>query len=139
MRAVGEDGDVRERFVEGEPAVVEVELHSETPLRDGRLTITFRNETGESIGGRSLDGLELRTDRTTVARLCLPSLPLREGRFRVEARLHDSDGSEVSVDAPALGLNVFAHETGGEGPVRLGGSWEIETRHLGPLAELPER
>jgi ABC-type polysaccharide/polyol phosphate transport system ATPase subunit len=139
VRALGATGDVRERFVEGEPAVIEVELQSETPLRDGRLTITFRGQTGECIGGRSVDGLELWAERTTVARLSLPALPLREGRFVVEARLYDSTGAELPIGKPSAELAVFAHEAGEEGPVRLGGSWEVGTRDPTELAEAPEQ
>jgi ABC-type polysaccharide/polyol phosphate transport system ATPase subunit len=63
MRLLGGEGEVHERFVEGEPAVVEVELRSRTPLQDMLLTVTFRTDTGESVGGRSVDGLDLRVAR----------------------------------------------------------------------------
>jgi ABC-2 type transport system ATP-binding protein len=138
VRALGGGGDVREHFLEGEPAVVEVELHSQTPVGDVLLTVTFRTETGERVGGRSVDGLELAAGQATVARLCLPALPLREGRFLVDVRVHDSDGSELVVRERALELTVLAHEAGAEGPVRLGGSWEIETRDPSRLAEVPD-
>ena len=86
-----------------------------------------------------MDGLELWTEKTTVARLSLPTLPLREGRFVVEARLYDSAGAELPIGEPSVEIAVFAHEAGEEGPVRLGGSWEVGTRDPTQLAEAPEQ
>ena len=126
VRAVAGDGSVRDRMVEGEPVTLEVWLYAENGLEDGRVTVGFRDANELPIGSQTVDGVRLRPGRLERLRLRFPGLPMREGRFFVDIGLTTDDGSaELALAERALELSVFSNESGGSGPIRLGGSWEL--------------
>jgi ABC-type polysaccharide/polyol phosphate transport system ATPase subunit len=126
VRAVAGDGTVRDRFTEGEPMALEVWLYAEHGLEDGRVTLGLRDSGDHPLGSQSVAGVRLRPGQLERLRLHFPGLPLREGRFFVEAALENGDGDLVLDHAErALELSVFGQDPGGDGAIRLGGTWEL--------------
>jgi ABC-2 type transport system ATP-binding protein len=126
VRAVAGDGAVRDRFVEGEPVMLETQLFSETGLTGARVLIRIRDAAGRTIGSQMTPNIDVPENRVEPIRLHFPELPLREGRFEVDVRVVGGDDEvELTSRESALGLSVFSHDPGGDGPVRLGGVWEL--------------
>jgi homopolymeric O-antigen transport system ATP-binding protein len=126
VRAVAGDGSVRDRMIEGEPVTLEVWLYAEDGLEDGRVTVGFRDGNERPVGSQTVEGVRLRPGSLERLRLRFPGLPMREGRFFVDVGLTTDDGSaELALAERALELSVFSNESGGSGPIRLGGSWEL--------------
>jgi len=126
VRAVASDGTVRDRVVEGEPVTLEVWLYAEDGVEDGRVTVGFRDGNEVPVGSQTVEGVRLRPGRLERLRLRFPGLPMREGRFFVDVALAGDDGAaELALAERALELSVFSNESGGSGPIRLGGSWEL--------------
>jgi ABC-type polysaccharide/polyol phosphate transport system ATPase subunit len=142
VRAVGADGSVRDRFVEGEGFIVEAWLRSETGLTGGQVTIGFRDESGRVLAAETAVGVELPADELQAVRLHLDEPPMREGRFLIDVRVmtHDRD-RELAVADRVLELTVFSHEATAEGPIRLGATWELPAPAPAaePAAEVVER
>ena len=124
VRAVGGDGTVRDRVTEGEPVTIEVWLYAEDGVDGARVTVGFRDASGQPVGSQMLEGVRLRPARLERLRLRFPGLPMREGRFFVDVGLATEDGVELTRAERALELSVFSSDAGGSGPIRLGGSWE---------------
>jgi hypothetical protein len=125
VRAVAGDGTVRDRVTEGEPVTLEVWLYAEDGVEGARVTVGFRDAAGVPIGSQMLEGVRLRPARLERLRLRFPGLPMREGRFFVDVGVTTEDGdAELARAERALELSVFSSDTGGSGPIRLGGSWE---------------
>jgi len=126
VRAVAGDGTTRDRFVEGEPMALEVWLYAERQLEDASLTVGVRDADGRPVGSQTLDGVRLRPERLERLRLNFPGLPMREGRFFVDVGVMTADrDAELALAERALELSVFGSDTGGSGPIRLGGTWEL--------------
>ncbi len=126
VRAVGADGSVRDRFVEGEPAVLEVWLFAEELLEGLRVTVGIRDGTGRPVGSQILTDVRLRAERLEPVRLRFPGLPMREGRYLVDVGVGSRDGrTELGLAERALELTVFGQDSGASGPIRLGGTWEL--------------
>ena len=126
VRAVGADGSVRDRFVEGEPAVLEVWLFAEELLEGLRVTVGIRDGTGRPVGSQILTDVRLRAERLEPVRLRFPGLPMREGRYFVDVGVGSRDGrTELGLAERALELTVFGQDSGASGPIRLGGTWEL--------------
>jgi ABC-2 type transport system ATP-binding protein len=126
VRAVAGDGTARDRVTEGEPVTLEVWLYAEDGIEGARVTVGFRDANGLPIGSQMLEGVRLRPARLERLRLRFPGLPMREGRFFVDVGVTTADGDAELVRAErALELSVFSSDSGGSGPIRLGGSWEL--------------
>jgi ABC-type polysaccharide/polyol phosphate transport system ATPase subunit len=126
VRGVAGDGSVRARFTEGEPMAVEVWLYAEQGLDGGRVTVAFRDSSGQALGSQSVGGVRLRPGQLERVRLHFPGLPLREGRFYVDVGLETGDGdAQLDHLEQALELSVFGQDPGGGGAIRLGGTWEL--------------
>jgi ABC-type polysaccharide/polyol phosphate transport system ATPase subunit len=126
VRAVGADGGVRDRFIEGEPAVLEVWLFAQELLEGLRVTVGIRDGTGRPVGSQTLTDVRLRAERLEPVRLRFPGLPMREGRYFVDVGVGSRDGrAELGLAERALELTVFGHDSGASGPIRLGGTWEL--------------
>src|SRR3954452_15084245 len=126
VRAVAGDGSVRQRFTEGEPMALEIWLYAEDGLDEGRVTLGLRDSGGQALGSQTVERVRLRPARLERLRLHFPGLPLREGRFFVEASLGSADGeAELDHAEQALELSVFSSDPHGGGSVRLGGTWEL--------------
>jgi ABC-2 type transport system ATP-binding protein len=125
VRAVAGDGTVRDRVTEGEPVTLEVWLYAEDGLEGARVTVGFRDANGQPVGSQMLEGVRLQPARLERLRLRFPGLPMREGRFFVDVGVTTEDGdAELARAERALELSVFSSDSGGSGPIRLGGSWE---------------
>jgi ABC-type polysaccharide/polyol phosphate transport system ATPase subunit len=125
VRAVAGDGTPRDRVTEGEPVTLEVWLYAEDGLEGARVTVGFRDTNGQPIGSQTLEGVRLQPARLERLRLRFPGLPMREGRFFVDVGVTTEDGdAELARAERALELSVFSSDSGGSGPIRLGGSWE---------------
>jgi ABC-2 type transport system ATP-binding protein len=125
VRAVGGDGTARDRVTEGEPVTLEVWLYAEDGVEGARVTVGFRDANGLPVGSQMLEGVRLRPARLERLRLRFPGLPMREGRFFVDVGVTTEDGdAELARAERALELSVFSSDSGGSGPIRLGGSWE---------------
>ena len=126
VRAVAGDGTVRDRFTEGEPMALEVWLYAEDGLDDGRVTLGLRDSGGQGLGSQAASGVRLRPGQLERLRLHFPGLPLREGRFYVDVVLETGDGdAQLDRAERALELSVFGQDPGGDGAIRLGGTWEL--------------
>ena len=125
VRAVAGDGTVRERFSEGEPMALEVWLYAEDGLDEGRVTLGLRDSGDRRLGSQTADSVRLRPGQLERLRLHFPGLPLREGRFYVDVSLESGDGVELDHAERALELSVFGQDPGGDGAIRLGGTWEL--------------
>jgi ABC-type polysaccharide/polyol phosphate transport system ATPase subunit len=126
VRAVAGDGTVRDRFTEGEPAVLEVWLYAEEPLEGIRVTVGIRDGSGRPVGSQMLQDVRLRAQRLERVRLRFPGLPMREGRYFVDVGVGGRDGrTELALAERALELTVFGQDSGASGPIRLGGTWEL--------------
>jgi ABC-type polysaccharide/polyol phosphate transport system ATPase subunit len=125
VRAVAGDGAVRERFSEGEPMALEVWLYAEDGLDEGRVTLGLRDSGDRRLGSQAADSVRLRPGQLERLRLHFPGLPLREGRFYVDVSLESGDGVELDHAERALELSVFGQDPGGDGAIRLGGTWEL--------------
>jgi ABC-type polysaccharide/polyol phosphate transport system ATPase subunit len=143
VRACGVDGIWRDRFVEGEPMMIEAHLQSDAEHHGVHLTIGLTEVDGHLIGAQTLSGFYLEAGVREVVRLHLNALPLREGAFHVGVGLTSHDGDRELVDEPqALQLSVFASDAGASGPMRLGGMFSVpnrsEERLAGTHAEISE-
>ncbi len=134
VRACGVDGIWRDRFVEGEPMLIEVHLAPAENADGVHLTVGLSEVDGHPIGAQTLSGLDLEAGVTEVVRLHLPALPLREGAFQVDIAVTSHDGDRKLADRErALELSVFPNDPGASGPTRLGGVWELPNRPGEPL------
>jgi hypothetical protein len=116
----------RDRFTEGEPAILEVWLWAEEPQDGVRVTVGIRDGTGRPVGSQMLQDVRLRAQRLERVRLRFPGLPMREGRYFVDVGVGGRDGrSELALAERALELTVFGQDSGASGPIRLGGTWEL--------------
>jgi ABC-type polysaccharide/polyol phosphate transport system ATPase subunit len=127
VRAVAGDGVVRDRFTEGEPMALEVWLYAEGGLDEGRVTLGLRDSGDQTLGSQTADSVRLRPAQLERLRLHFPGLPLREGRFYVDVSLENGDGVQLDHAERALELSVFGQDPGGDGAIRLGGTWELPT------------
>jgi ABC-type polysaccharide/polyol phosphate transport system ATPase subunit len=125
VRAVAGDGVVRDRFSEGEPMALEVWLYAEDGLDEGRVTLGLRDSGDQTLGSQTADSVRLRPGQLERLRLHFPGLPLREGRFYVDVSLESGDGVQLDYAERALELSVFGQDPGGDGAIRLGGTWEL--------------
>ncbi|MDP8911811.1 MAG: polysaccharide ABC transporter ATP-binding protein [Actinomycetota bacterium] len=131
LRAVAAGGEPRDRFMEGEPLALELELYSESGAHAAQVTIGLREDSGHPLGSQTTS-VDLRPATLELLRLHFPGLPLREGRFFVDVRVMSHDGdAELALAERALLLTVFAQDGSSSGTMRLGGSWELPsaTRH----------
>jgi Wzt C-terminal domain len=140
VRAVAGNGAPRDQYVEGEPFMLEVWLRSKTGLENARLRIGLREAGGRLIGGDSTPGLALAPGEADVVRLHFGQPPLREGSFVIDVAVssHDSD-RELARAEHALELTVYSREPGADGPVRLGGAWELPVPIEQERAEVAKR
>jgi hypothetical protein len=127
VRAVAGDGTVRDRFSEGEPVALEVWLYAEDGLDEGRVTLGLRDSGDQRLGSQTAESVRLRPGQLERLRLHFPGLPLREGRFYVDVSLENGDGVQLDHAERALELSVFGQDPGGDGAIRLGGTWELPT------------
>jgi len=125
VRAVAGDGTVRDRFSEGEPVALEVWLYAEDGLDEGRVTLGLRDSGDRRLGSQTAESVRLRPGQLERLRLHFPGLPLREGRFYVDVSLENGDGIQLDHAERALELSVFGQDPGGDGAIRLGGTWEL--------------
>ncbi len=125
VRAVAGDGVVRDRFTEGEPMALEVWLFAEEGLEEGRVTLGLRDSGDQRLGSQTAESVRLRPGELERLRLHFPGLPLREGRFYVDVSLESGDGVQLDHAERALELSVFGQDPGGDGAIRLGGTWEL--------------
>jgi hypothetical protein len=125
VRAVAGDGTVRDRFVEGEPAALEVSLYAEEPLDGVRVTVGIRDGAGSPVGSQALDDVRLRAQRLEHVLLRFPGLPMREGRYFVDVGVGSDSRGDLALAERALELTVFGQDRGASGPIRLGGTWEL--------------
>ena len=125
VRAVAGDGEVRDRFTEGEPVALEVWLYSDTGVEDVQVSVVVREASNYLIGAQTAPGVNLRPERLERLRLHFPGLPMREGRFYIDVSVSSShDEAPLAVAERALELTVFSADPTGGGAVRLGGAWE---------------
>ncbi len=129
VRAIAGDQTVRDRFLEGEPFVVEAWLKSETGLEAARVVFTFRQESGHLLAVQSVPGVNVRAGELRGVRLHLHEPPIRDGRFTVGVSVvtHDRDRELAAADR-ALELALFGREGTADGPVRLGATWELTSQ-----------
>ena len=126
VRAIGGDQAVRDRFLEGEPFVVEAWLRSETGIQAARVVFTFRQESGHLLAVQAVPNVDVGEGELRGIRLHLHEPPIRDGRFTVDVRVvsHDRDRELAAADR-ALELTLFARDGTADGPVRLGATWEL--------------
>ena len=140
VRAVAGDGAARDGFVEGEPAMLEARLYSETGVRGAQVTIGLREASGRPIGSQTAANVDIGPGEPQSVRLHLLALPVREGRFFVDVRVVSHDGDvELAERERALELSVFSDDPGAAGPVRLAGTWELPAALPGSIPEAAER
>jgi ABC-2 type transport system ATP-binding protein len=126
VRALGGDQSVRDRFMEGEPFVVEAWLRSETGVDAAQVRFTFRDGSGRLLAAQAASGVDLAPSELQAVRLHLHDPPLREGLFLVDVRVMSHDGDvELAAASRALELTLFSEEASEEGPIRLGATWEF--------------
>jgi lipopolysaccharide transport system ATP-binding protein len=131
-RFVAADGEVRDRFLAGEPfgldvtltgAVAAPRLHLE--LRDGSGLLVAEDlvETATFGWDGSGNGLALRLD--------VPAPPLQFGRFELTLALLGDDGRLLDRLPHAIRLLVYP-DNESRGLVRLEGTWRRESKDGGP-------
>jgi ABC-type polysaccharide/polyol phosphate transport system ATPase subunit len=126
VRAIAGDQTARDRFLEGEPFVVEAWLRSETGVDAGIVVFSFRDESGRLVAAQTASPIDIDEATLRGVRLHLHEPPLRDGRFTVDVRVlsHDRDRELAAADR-ALELTMFGREGTAEGPIRLGATWEL--------------
>jgi ABC-type polysaccharide/polyol phosphate transport system ATPase subunit len=126
VRAIAGDQTARDRFLEGEPFVVEAWLRSETGVEGAIVGFTFRDEGGRLVASQTIPGVGVDAGALLGVRLHLHEPPLRDGRFTVGVSVlsHDRDRELASADR-ALQLTLFSRDGTAEGPIRLGATWEF--------------
>jgi ABC-type polysaccharide/polyol phosphate transport system ATPase subunit len=126
VRAIAGDQTARDRFVEGEPFVVEAWLRSGTGVDAALVIFSFRDESGSLLASQTAPGVDVDAGELRGVRLHLHEPPIRDGRFTVDVRVlsHDRDRELAAVDR-ALELTLFGREGTAEGPIRLGATWEL--------------
>jgi ABC-type polysaccharide/polyol phosphate transport system ATPase subunit len=126
LRARDGAGNLRVRYLEGEPLALELVLNAPQGLEGGRVSIAFRTPDGLILAGRETAGVDLRAGLHELVRLHLVSLPLREGTVGVDVRVTNHDASSVlAEEAGVLDLTAFSHEPHALGVVRLDAAWEL--------------
>jgi hypothetical protein len=131
-RFVAADGEVRDRFLAGEPfgldvtltgAVAAPRLHLE--LRDGSGLLVAEDlvETATFGWDGSGNGLALRLD--------VPAPPLQFGRFDLTLALLGDDGRLLDRLPRSIPLLVYPDDES-RGLVRLEGTWRRESKDGGP-------
>ncbi|MDQ2984754.1 MAG: ABC transporter ATP-binding protein [Actinomycetota bacterium] len=126
VRAIGGDGEARDRFTEGEPVTLELWLYSDSGVEGAQVRVVVREASGYLIGAQTAPAVNLRPERLERLRLNFPGLPMREGRFFIDVAVTSHDGDEqLALAERALELSVFSADPTGDGAIRLGGSWEF--------------
>jgi ABC-type polysaccharide/polyol phosphate transport system ATPase subunit len=125
VRAVDGFGAVRDRLIAGEPAMLEVELDSDSGLSGAQVTLAVRGTEGAPIGSQTASNVWISPGHRRLLRLHFAALPLGEGRFRVDLAVIDATGETLAANEGALELSVFNDDLASGGPIRLGGFWEI--------------
>ena len=125
VRAVAGDGAVRDRFTEGEPMALEVWLYAEDGLDEGRVTLGLRDSGDQRLGSQTAESVRLRPGQLERLRLHFPGLPLREGASTSTSASRAATACELDHAERALELSVFGQDPGGDGAIRLGGTWEL--------------
>jgi ABC-type polysaccharide/polyol phosphate transport system ATPase subunit len=133
LRARDGAGNLRVRYLEGEPLVLELVLTAPQGLEGARVSIAFRTPDGLVLAGRETGGVDLRAGLQELVRLHLVSLPLREGTVALDVRVTSHDASSVlAEETGVVDLTAFSHEPHALGVVRLDAAWELP-------APLPDR
>jgi ABC-type polysaccharide/polyol phosphate transport system ATPase subunit len=125
VRALDADGDRRETFTAGDGAVLEIDLEPEGDQDGLYVTLSIREPNGRAVGSQTATGVSLPDGETSTLRLHLPSLPLREGYFRVDVAVADAAGEILAKRADALELSIASDDPTAHGPITLGGEWEL--------------
>ena len=130
--AIAGDGEVRTRYLEGEPVALEVDIYSETGVTGAQVQVTIRGTDGRVVAFQRLADVDLPRGEAQPVRLHVPSIPMREGRFVLDVLVETGDGDvKLTEQEQALELSVFSQDPSSGGPMRLGGSWEV----LSPTGE----
>ena len=126
LRARDGAGNLRVRYLEGEPLVLELVLTAPQGLEGARVAIAFRTPDGLVLAGRETGGVDLRAGLQELVRLHLVSLPLREGTVALDVRVTSHDASSVlAEETGVVDLTAFSHEPHALGVVRLDAAWEL--------------
>ena len=126
LRARDGAGNIRVRYLEGEPLALELVLSAPQGLEGGRVSVAFRTPDGLILAGRETAGVDLRPGLQELVRLHLVSLPLRDGTVGIDVRVTNHDSSSVlAEETGALELTAFSHEPHALGLVRLDAAWEL--------------
>ncbi len=128
-RLLGSDGRPRQRFLAGEPIVVEAEIAAGLPTGTSRLHVELRDSTGLLVGEAAVD-VGPRGPVATSGSLTLSyeiaRPPLQFGRFEVQLALVGADGRLLDQLPSPLALLVYPDDES-RGLVRLEGTWHGET------------
>lgn len=118
--------ELKDRFVSGEPFVVEVDyevLDPEARPIVGMDILTVEGALITGVSGRHGEKPPGQGSHHT-ARFVVDRLPLMEGRFRIDLRLEGVAGGARYHDVPhAIEFTVFPNGSG-YGPVTFFGEWE---------------
>jgi ABC-type polysaccharide/polyol phosphate transport system ATPase subunit len=128
-RLLDADGDERQQFAAGEPAVVQLAIASEANVPPPRVSLELRDDDGVVLGGITQPTAELgwgaqageRALRFEIARL-----PLADGHFHLRCALIEADGGHLlhSLDDA---VRFFVFPAGMQtGAVLLEGRWTMQ-------------
>ena len=131
VRARDSGGVIRDRFAAGEPVMLEIELGTNRDWDGLAITLSIRESNGRAVGSQTATDVSFEAG-TQLVRLHLPTLPMREGYFRVDAFVADADGRVLAKKDDALELSVSSDDLTSHGPIQLGGTWEVPTDQIPP-------
>jgi ABC-type polysaccharide/polyol phosphate transport system ATPase subunit len=126
IRVLGEDATPRDRFLEAETILLDLEFVADAAQDGAMLAVGLRDAADVPLASEVLPSLAFEPGTPLTVRLELPSPPLASGEFAFDVQLTSHDGDRLLVDAErAARFSVYPTESGPSGLLRLGGVFRV--------------
>jgi ABC-2 type transport system ATP-binding protein len=127
VTVTGADGECRERFIEGEPFLLEVEISAVDDLRGATALLGLRDASGLVLARQQLTGVDIGAGDSERFQLELPSLPLHSGDFSFSLDVTAPNGQQLLSVARFAPFSVYSVDGVADGVLRLGGQLQRKT------------
>jgi hypothetical protein len=123
-------GGPTDRFVTGEPFVIEMRVRARHRVPTPRFGISIRSDEGALCFGTNtqMDSVDVDAiEGDATIRYQVPALPLHDGRFTLTLGVASRDGRDIYHWLDRwIAFSVFPRRTG-TGLVEFAGEWALET------------
>ncbi len=123
----GGDGEVRQRFVEGESFTLEIEVIAAAEVRDATARLGLRDASGLVLARQVLANVDLEPGERRQFQLDLPMLPLHSGDFSFSLDVTAPNGEPLLAAERFAPFSVYSLDGVVDGVLRLGGALQAKT------------